>query len=374
MTHFDTTTAPSDLIPVDLDGDGYDDAVGLDVTGDGTLDIVVEAVGDGSLTYLDLDGDGYLETIDEDIDGDGVLDATYVDVDLDGTTDTVDTPDEPYVPQDLGVAPPMGGEPGASWPSELSAPVVIDDALLETLPPEVQAEAGWWQQQQDGTCAPTAVAMLVSEFYGQPVDAGLFVDQARQLDLVVVDPAKPQDAGMLPDDLPELLASFGVPATHVTFPDEASAEASLKQALAAGSGIIVAVDADELWYAEADDARPGGMAIDHVVVVTGVDDDFVYVNDSGKADGQARAVPRDQFFEAWDDASYDAVITDVAPGEVDVTPYLQAAVADDASSVLDAVIQPAIAFDQAMAESGRPVWLLPVLLGAEALGVDVGQR
>lgn len=412
MTHFDTTTAAPEVVDVDLDGDGYDDAVGLDVTGDGYLDIAVETVGAGTLTYLDLDGDGYLETINEDLDGDGVTDATYVDTDLDGTTDTVETStpdttdttetpdttdtdttdtgttdtgttdptqpqssaDEPYVPEDLGVAPPMGGDPGANWPPELSKPVVIDDAQLGTLPPEVQAEAAWWQQQQEGTCGPTAVAMLVSEFYGEPVDAGLFVDQARQLDLVAEDPARPQDAGMYPADIPDLLAEFGVPATHVSFSDATSAEAALTEALASGSGVIASVDADELWYGEADDARPGGMAIDHVVVVTGIDEDFVYVNDSGDPDGQARAVPKAEFFEAWDDASYEAVVTDVAPGDVDVTPYLQSAAADDASSDLDEAVQPAITFDQAIADSGRPVWLLPVVLGADALGIDLGQR
>lgn len=245
-----------------------------------------------------IDLDTLLETLDRDVEDDALTDDPRVrwTETTSTVTQTSTGEDDPYVPQDLGVASAMGGDPGSNWPSELKEPVVIEDALLDALPPEVQAEAASWQKQQDNTCAPTAVTMLVSEFYGQPVDAGLFVDQARQPDLVAADPARPQDALMYPADLPELLATFGVQATHVCFPDSASAESGLQQALASGSG------------------------------------------------------------------------------EVGATPYLQAAVSDDAPSALASAVQPAIAFDQGMADTGRPVWLLPVTLGADALGIDLGRR
>ncbi len=373
----DDLTSP-DLAPVDLDGDDTADAAGLDADGDGYLDIVVEQTPIGAVAYVDTDGDGTLETVVEDLDGDGRADVLDVDTDGDGWTDlhvdlTGDGSEGGYTPGDLGVAPPMGGDPGPS----ISDPLILDPTWTSTLPPDAQTEAQWWQQQtENGYCGPTSVAMVVSEFVGHPVDAGVFVESAKDLQLLAGEPGDWE--GMTAGQIETLLEAYDVPSSTEVFGTEPVAEAALAEALAQNVGVIALVDSSEIWDEVDDDRSLTDVGMDHAVVVVGMDDSFVYLNDPGTPDGQLMPVAREVFFDAWSDSDFVALVTEVAPGQELDSPWVAAAQSvqagdvgalDDATRVLDEAVQPAIVFDPTIASSGAPVWLLPLVLPASALGL-----
>jgi hypothetical protein len=83
--------APGD--PVDLDGDGADDAVAVDSDGDGIPD-GVDFDGDGASDPFDLDMDGVADEPDFDLDGDGVFDTYSFMVAWRGTPSTASDGDD----------------------------------------------------------------------------------------------------------------------------------------------------------------------------------------------------------------------------------------------------------------------------------------
>jgi len=81
---------PTDGTEVDLDGDGFGDAIIHDTDGDGQLDIMqADTDGDGvtDLAMFDTDGDGVVNDIHHDSDGDGIADQILLDTDGDGQLD-----------------------------------------------------------------------------------------------------------------------------------------------------------------------------------------------------------------------------------------------------------------------------------------------
>jgi hypothetical protein len=250
----------------------------------------------------------------------------------------------------------------------------LDPDWVASLPPDAQQEAQWWQvQTRNGFCAPTSVAMVVSEFYGQPIDAGWFVSEAIDEGLLVPD-ANGEYSGLTLEQTEQLMESFDVPATTVHFDDRDQAEAQLRQALDNNQGVVAFIDSSETWDRVDDDAEVDGGYIDHAVVITDIEGGFVYISDPGNPTADAMRVPEDVFFDAWGDSdglgSYGAVITDAAPATSDLaqpdltSPDLEL---EDATRAVDAEVQPAIRFDAALSESGSSIWLLPIRLVADMI-------
>ena len=110
-------------------------------------------------------------------------------------------------------------------------------------------------------------------------------------------------------------------------PAEGATLADLESALSQGRGVIVGVDAEELWTPgfEADDdtavgdtAGIPGQDGNHAVQVIGIDrteggDPRVVLNDPGHPDGRAVSVSAEEFLDAWQDADNFAVFA-TAPG------------------------------------------------------------
>lgn len=78
--------------------------------------------------------------------------------------------------------------------------------------------------------------------------------------------------------------------------------ADLQKTLAEGGRVIVAVDSMVLWTDGAGNYPVYGA--DHAIEVVGIDDADpadvkVIINDSGTQDGCGKAVPLNEFLEAW---------------------------------------------------------------------------
>jgi hypothetical protein len=109
--------------------------------------------------------------------------------------------------------------------------------------------------------------------------------------------------GTAADDLPVLLAHYGI---HATLTDDDTAKAAgaptglaaLEQDLATGHRVIAFVNSETIWDTDGDRSGP-----DHALVVTGVDTGkgVVHLNDSGTDDGRDEQVPLATFADAWHD-------------------------------------------------------------------------
>jgi len=253
--------------------------------------------------FTDLDGDGRVDVTAVDTDGDGVLDLAWTDADGDGVvTDDEVHPvtdggwsDDRYRREDLGDGVP---------------PQARDDDIHGD--PE-QASSYWYAQSVNGYCVPAAVAQIVGEWQGQNVGEPEVVSRAVAHGwLTTTDTTGdgvPDDAsGMTSADAEALLESYGIPATttHGSLKD-------LESLLDADRDIIAYVDSDEIWYGADDDGSDGGSDANHAVVVTGIDDENVYLADPGDPSGAISVVPRATFEDAWDDSGREMLVTDTAP-------------------------------------------------------------
>ncbi|MBX3314451.1 MAG: C39 family peptidase [Actinobacteria bacterium] len=319
-----------DAVEYDLDGDGFTDAVELDTDGDGVSDTVLFEDGTGA-TYVgvDTDGDGVLDTVVADYDGDGIIDE-QVSTDHDPTSTTIDpTADDPDDPNDPAAT--IDGEPD-------NGPFITDDqpeAGEEGVHGEPRADIQYHQVQPGPVdCLPTSVAMAISEATGIDVPADDVVALANEQGFMT-------DAGMSPDDAAALFEAYGMDAEvgSGTVDD-------LRSALDAGDPVIVGIDAADLYSG---DGGPfdQGMVSGHAVVITGIDDGppgVVYINDPGFPDGAGLEIPLEQFEDAWEDSDHTVVTAtsgDVGASEVSV-------VDDGTDQGLDAI------------EAARRILFLPI--------------
>lgn len=252
--------------------------------------------------FTDLDGDGLVDVTAVDTDGDGLLDLEWIDADGDGlvgeheihpVTDGGWSADR-YRHEDGLPAAEAGGD---------------DDIHGD---PE-QASSYWYAQSVNGYCAPAAVAQLVGEWQGQNVGEQEVVARAvahGRLTTTDTDgDGAPDDAsGMTSPDAEALLESYGIPATTTH-----GGPKDLELLLDADRGVIAYVDSDEVWYGTDDDGSDGGADANHAVVVTGIDDENVYLSDPGDPEGAVSVVPRETFVDAWDDSGREMLVTDTAP-------------------------------------------------------------
>jgi hypothetical protein len=108
----------------------------------------------------------------------------------------------------------------------------------------------------------------------------------------------------------ELLDRFGVE-SHIEYGNIDDLRGYLDE----NRGIVLMVDADELWSGAADDVQLGDIGADHAVVVTGIDDEraVITLNDPGQEGGEGWEITIADFMDAWDDSNYEMVVTDEVP-------------------------------------------------------------
>ncbi|MEG9227051.1 C39 family peptidase [Aeromicrobium sp. Sec7.5] len=335
----------SSIATYDTDGDGKVDAADIDSDGDGKVDLAVIDLGNGQVgvyedpsdtsaqpTVVDLEeatqlapdlvdtfGDELGESefeqtgFDEDdkdsdkddkdsdedkdededekdsdgptswfADGDSGDDAKNVDFDTED--DDEDADDDGKHPQGDPTSTELVGDP-------------FGDAEL------------WFEQAVNGTCGPSAIAQIVSEYTGETfANEEEFAAWAVDNGVMEVLPDG-TTTGMYATDIVDMLEAHGVPAE---LEDGLEIE-DLKEMLADDVGVAVMVDADEYWgpmYGY--DPGPENNAVNHIVMVTGIDEDkgVVYVNDTGTPDGEAMEIPIEYFEDAWEDGNNQAVVCD----------------------------------------------------------------
>ena len=295
----------------DYDQDGVmDDAVLYsDADGNGTFDQVTEMVdtdGDGMMddivTYVDADGDGTADLIVQefllDTDGDGIVD-TYVnqlDTDGDGVFDSTEVYD--YDPATGVVELVPIDDPGSASYQDLENfdPSQADPEDITGDPASSMEE--WEYQGGTNRCALYSQKFIIDELTGQDVDIEQMADLAEENGWFS------EEGGTPLLHMNKMLDYFGVE-NEMSFHNS---EADLRECLENGGKVIVAVDADEIWYGETDELFAPTDGANHAVQVIGIDDSdpenpMVILNDSGSPDGCGEMVPLDVFMDAWDDSS-----------------------------------------------------------------------
>ncbi len=372
----------------------------FDYSGDGVPDFVIERLADGSIVAVsDENGDRLADTMGVDLDGDGDLELTVtrtadgyhlsVDQDCDGVFETeMDMTREQLLEVDPGVVEALdlhfGVDVGQTAPEADSSfhPVpesefVVDGELVGD--PVGDAEH-WFEQAVNGFCVPASIAQIVSEYTGEHhADEQHFVERANELKVFEVGVDGVPGIGV--DGALALLEDAGIPAS-IEF---GTGVETLVEYLDEGRRVLLAVDSGEIWTGEAtEDNVP-----DHAIVVTGVDVDrgTVIVSDPGDPDGNQKEYPVDVFEDAWADSGYAAVVCDVTPEE-----FAAPTAAGEGFEASGAVEIPAeglditggaggtgLDVDAAAEQDGSPVeaavewavqnpWVvIPVLLGARAI-------
>ncbi|MGE3795522.1 MAG: C39 family peptidase [Dehalococcoidia bacterium] len=194
-------------------------------------------------------------------------------------------------------------EPGLD-PAGTSIPASFD-------PVSGADEAALWQPQEvNGLCAPTSVAMVVSEFTGGVVDKDDVAATAEGHGLIVRDAAG--WGGMTAGETEQLLELYGIP-SHV----EQGDVQTLCRYLDENRGVILAVDSGEVWGTESGVIGDADVEPDHALVVTEIDHaaGTATLNDPGDPAGAGREIPLAVLTDAWADSSNMMVVTDAAPGD-----------------------------------------------------------
>lgn len=176
----------------------------------------------------------------------------------------------------------------------------------------------WDMQIMPDNCAVEAERAILNLFTASPLSQqeAMFVSSSHGWYM----PGEGTSTG----DVGNLLELYGIPTHSVV---DASIM-DLATELSLGHGIIVGVDALELW-----DSGPladikqhlsstlgvdfGDSGANHAVLVTGIDisdpaNPMVILNDSGVPNGQGVAYPMEKFMQAWQDSAFHYTATDVA--------------------------------------------------------------
>jgi len=150
---------------------------------------------------------------------------------------------------------------------------------------------------------PTSVAIIATALTGRWHDERELIERAEAAGFLSAEGMSSQDGVRLLDEL-GLAAELAHGGTLVR----------LERALAAGHGVILAVDADEVWTLRDDDG-PDDPGADHALVLAGVDRErgVVILCDPGNDQGCDYELPIDVFLEAWDDGGNEYVVVE-APG------------------------------------------------------------
>lgn len=174
----------------------------------------------------------------------------------------------------------------------------------------------WAQQIMPDNCAVEAERAILNLFRDTPMS------QVEAMFISATNGWYMSGTGTSPDDIGQLLEMHGIP-THTIFNASIT---DLATELALGHGVIVGVDAEELWDSGplADlkqwmsttwDIDFGDIAANHAVLVTGLDlsdtlNPKVILNDSGVPDGDGVQYPMEKFLQAWQDSNFFYAATD----------------------------------------------------------------
>lgn len=173
-------------------------------------------------------------------------------------------------------------------PGEAAA--ISDEAAMDHDIAEATEE--WHVQDGDNSCAVCSQQFIINEFLD------LDVTEEQLCTIAEASGWFDPEQGTAPAHVDDLLELFGID-SRMNY--EGSFE-DLKNTLDEGGRAIVAVDSMVLWVDGAGNYPIYGA--DHAIEVVGIDDADpthvkVIINDSGVEDGCGKAVPLDEFMEAW---------------------------------------------------------------------------
>ncbi|GAA1739753.1 C39 family peptidase [Aeromicrobium alkaliterrae] len=337
VEYFDDNTS---IATYDTDGDGEVDAADIDSDGDGEVDLAVVDLGNGEVgVYEDptnTSAQPTVMTLEEaaeiapdlvDTFGDELGESEFEQTGFDGDKDSdeddekdkdsdedekdSDSPTSWFAPDD------KDDTKNVDYEDEDDEDDKDDDGKHPQGDPSSTGLVGdpfgdaelWFEQAVNGTCGPSAIAQIVSEYTGETfANEEEFANWAIDNGVMEVLPDG-TTTGMYADDIVDMLEAHGVPAEL----EQGLEIQDLKEMLADDVGVAVMVDADEYWgpmYGY--DPGPEDNAINHIVMVTGIDEDkgVVYVNDTGTPDGEAMEIPIEYFEDAWEDGNNQAVVCD----------------------------------------------------------------
>jgi hypothetical protein len=188
------------------------------------------------------------------------------------------------------------------------------------LPPaEASAEIGnpaeyqqyWFYEEHNGYCVPASVTQVIEAQTGLTLHGYSLVEQeASRLGI----PATELNLEQAED----LLKNFDIP-SHVESAGSTDAEAvnTLAGYLEHGKNIVVAVNANPIWYDTQDSPQDPQGKPDHALVVSAIGPDTVTLSDPGSPDGNEEVVPIGIFEDAWRASDYGMLVTDDTPGGAD---------------------------------------------------------
>lgn len=232
---------------------------------------------DVDIQGIDTDGDGQADTwvIPSDLDGDGIPDEILPVEDINGDSQSDDF---------------------CEFPSD------TDSEMCGVPEDDMQH---WHQQTYDDTCAIASQEFILDAVTGEDFSE----DQLRQQ---AIENGWYTPGGGTPlEHMGSLLEANGVDVDK----KDGCTLADLSDKLQEGEKVIVAIDADEIWYQEVDEddylselAGMPGQGVNHAVQVIGIDNSdpnnpTVILNDPGTPNGQGLRVPADKFIDAWADSN-----------------------------------------------------------------------
>lgn len=194
---------------------------------------------------------------------------------------------------------------------------LYDDASPDILGvPNAQADF-WDMQEFADNCEPTSESFIIRQFGFDDISTNDFayISQANGW--------YTPGAGTSPEHMGDMMDLFGID-NHTI--ENASIQ-ELAGEIAAGHGVIVGVNAGQLWdqgplqelfnwaAKEFGFDNPVDAPANHALCVTGFDvsnpdHPMVIVNDPGSPDGQGAAYPLDRFMDAWENSNFHMTATD----------------------------------------------------------------
>jgi hypothetical protein len=189
-----------------------------------------------------------------------------------------------------------------------AAPATVPNVTMYGNPSEA---AQWWRHQHLEDCGPMSAADVVRQMTGkEPSETAIWGVAVTMRSTVHSGPVS-YGMGIAPEDLPKLLAHYGVKATITDTTTQgqtglATGLNALEQYLAQGHAVIAGVNAETIWGVSGDTTNA-----DHALVVTGIDTKagVVHLNDSGIDSGRDEQVPIATFEKAWATSNNMIVVT-----------------------------------------------------------------
>ena len=395
---FEDQFAQVDAVSIeDFDGDGYQETVLLDETGDGiadtavTTDIetgnhsVLQVADDGSSVSLVYDSEGYVieaAFVEADgsvleMSGDGLTDflaefgaytGSEVPVEVDVPVEEVEVYTEETYPEGTYPQESVSQVPIQTDPEQYTSVDEVTEsesyeAWMAGLDPDGDGVIGdvsdadfWFEQSTGYTCGPSAVTQIIEDFTGMElpneIDVSVYAASQGLLD----------GEGMSVDAVSQVLTDLGVPAETLHGQDWDD----LAGYLAEGRSVVMAVDSGDYWP----DTDDGLEVADHAVRIVAIDTErgVAILSDSGKADGHQLEVPLEVMDDAWTveagvdengEVLYDRslVVSDAVDPTADATsdPYAEPVIDEDQGDSMPDIAEDPFAESPVQSPTQSPV-------------------